>query len=68
MNELNANYYKESLNQNPATEQKPNYILMKDILKVDDIDIMNIAKNIFSNIGYKNLNIDNDLLHQYLFN
>ena len=68
MNELNANYYKESLNQNPATEQKPNYILMKDILKVDDIDIMNIAKNILSNIGYKNLNIDNDLLHQYLFN
>lgn len=68
MNELNANYYKESLNQNPATEQKPNYILMKDILKIDDINIMNIAKNIFSNIGYKNLNIDNDLLHQYLFN
>ena len=68
MNELNANYYKESLNQNPATEQKPNYILMKDILKMEDINIMNIAKNIFSNIGYKNLNIDNDLLHQYLFN
>ena len=68
MNELNANYYKESLNQNPATEQKPNYILMKDILKIEDINIMNIAKNIFSNIGYKNLNIDNDLLHQYLFN
>ena len=68
MNELNTNYYKEGLNLNPATEQKPNYILMKDILKIDDIDIMNIAKNIFSNIGYKNLNIDNDLLHQYLFN
>ena len=68
MNELNANYYKESLNQNPATEQKQNYILMKDILKMEDINIMNIAKNIFSNIGYKNLNIDNDLLHQYLFN
>ena len=41
---------------------------MKDILKMDDINIMNIAKNIFSNIGYKNLNIDNDLLNQYLFN
>lgn len=68
INELNINYYKEGLNLNPATEQKPNYILMKDILKIDDINIMNIAKNIFSNIGYKNLNIDNDLLHQYLFN
>ena len=68
MNELNTNYYKEGLNLNPATEQKPNYILMKDILKIEDINIMNIAKNIFSNIGYKNLNIDNDLLHQYLFN
>ena len=68
MNELNTNYYKEGLNQNPATEQKQNYILMKDILKMEDINIMNIAKNIFSNIGYKNLNIDNDLLHQYLFN
>ena len=68
MNELNTNYYKEGLNLNPATEQKPNYILMKDILKMEDINIMNIAKNIFSNIGYKNLNIDNDLLHQYLFN
>ena len=68
MNELNTNYYKEGLNQNPATEQKPNYIFMKDILKIEDINIMNIAKNIFNNIGYKNLNIDNDLLHQYLFN
>ena len=56
MNELNSNYYKEGLNQNPAIEQKPKYILMKDILKMEDINIMNIAKNIFNNIGYKNLN------------
>ena len=69
MNEQNANYYKEGLNQNQITNEiKTNYINMKEILNMDNLDIMNMAKNIFSNIGYKNLNIDNDLLNQYLFN
>ena len=69
MNEQNLIYYKEGLNQNQITNEiKTNYINMKEILNMDNIDIINMAKNIFANIGYKNLNIDNDLLHQYLFN
>ena len=69
MIEQNVNYYKDGLNQNQITNEiKTNYINMKEILNMDNLDIMNMAKNIFSNIGYKNLNIDNDLLNQYLFN
>ena len=45
-----------------------NYILMNEILNLDNIDknILNIANNILDNFGYKNKNDEKGLLLQYL--
>ena len=69
-NDFNFNFF-EQKNEIKTTEIQLNqkYIQMSKIIKLNDLDskILNTANNILSNLGYKNIILQNDLLLKNLF-
>ena len=69
-NDFNYNFFEQKNEiKNAETQLNQNYIQMNKIIKLDDLDskILNTANNILSNLGYKNIILQNDLLLKNLF-
>lgn len=69
-NDFNYNFFEQKNEiKNTETQLNQNYIQMNKIIKLDDLDskILNTANNILSNLGYKNIILQNDLLLKNLF-